>query len=62
MESKRAKLGSRAAKRVPRGTQKAENGAPEGQFWSKWSPKRLQIETKRYQMDSDGVRNVPKKG
>ncbi len=49
MESKRAKLGSRAAKRVPRGTQKAQNGAPEVPFWSKWSPKRLQIDTKRCQ-------------
>ena len=62
MESKRAKLGSRAAKRVPRGTQEAQNGAPERPSWSKWRPKRLQIETKRCQNGSRWSQKCPQEG
>ena len=62
MESKRAKLGSRAAKRVPRGTQEAQNGAPEGPSWSKWRPKRLQIEKKRCQNGFRWNQKCPQEG
>ena len=62
MESKRTKLGSRAVKRVPRGTQEAQNGAPEGPSWSKWRPKRLQIETKRCQNGLGWSQKCPHEG